>query len=85
METTYENQGGIEVLVILLDVVCIIVDRLLLVDRVEIEAGVVVLDGLEECPESILEAAIVQRHVVEAMLDIERTTLDRFAAEGCPF
>ena len=65
--TTYEDQGGVEVLVVLLDVVCIILDRLPLVHRVEIEAGVVVLDGLEECPESILEATFIQRYVVEAM------------------
>jgi len=64
--TTYEDQGGVEVLVVLLDVVRIVLDRLLLVDRVEIEAGVVVLDGLEECSESILEATSVQRHVVKA-------------------
>jgi len=63
---TYEDQGGVEVLVVLLDVVRIILDRLLLVHRVEIETGVVVLDGLEECPESILEATFVQR-VVEGM------------------
>jgi len=86
METTYEDQGGVEVLVVLLDVVRVILDCLLFVDRVEIETGIVILDGLEECSESILEAAIVQRHVVEAMLDIERTILDRFAAEArCPF
>ena len=38
--TTYEDQGGVEVLVVLLDVVCIILDRLPLVHRVEIEARV---------------------------------------------
>jgi hypothetical protein len=53
---TYENQGGIEVLVVLLDVVRVILGRLPLVHRVEIETGVVVLDGLEEHSESILEA-----------------------------
>jgi len=82
---TYENQGGVEVLVVLLDVVCIILSCLLLVHRVEIEVGVVVLDGLEKRSESILEATFVQWHVVEAMWDTERTTLDRFVAEGCQF
>jgi len=64
---TYKDQGGVEVFVILFDIVCIILGRLLLVHRVEIETGVVVLDGLEECSESILETAFIQRRVVEAM------------------
>ena len=85
IRTTYEDQGGVEVLVVLLDVVCIIFGRLLLVHGVEIETSIVVLDGLEECPESILEATFVQRHGVAAMWDTKRTTLDRFVAEGCPF
>jgi len=42
--TTYENQGSVEVLVILLDVVRVILGRFPLVHRVEIETGVVVLD-----------------------------------------
>ena len=42
---THENQGDIEVLVVLLDVVRIILRRLLLVHGVEIEAGVVALYG----------------------------------------
>jgi len=67
IEITYEDQGGVEVLVVLFDIVRIILGRLLLVHGVEIETGVVVLDGLEECSESILETAFVQRRVVEAM------------------
>ena len=41
----YEYQGGIEVLVVLLDILHIVLGRLLLVYRIEIEAGVVGLDG----------------------------------------
>ena len=80
--TTHENQSGIEVLVVLLDVVRVVFSRLSLVHRVEIESSVVVLDGLEQCPKSILEAAFVQQHVVETMWDVERTTVDQSAAEG---
>ena len=54
---THEDQGGIEVLVVLLDVVNIILCGFPLVHRIEIESGIVVLDGLEECSECILEAA----------------------------
>ena len=56
----YEYQGGIEVVVVLLDVVRIVLGRLPLVHGVEVEAGIVGLDGLEESPESILEAASAQ-------------------------
>ena len=55
------------VLVILLDILSIALSRLPLVHRVEIEIGVVILDGLEKCSESILEATFVQQHVVEMM------------------
>jgi len=58
---TYEDQRGVEVFVVLLDIVRVILGRLLLVHRIEIETGVVVLDRLEERPESILEAMFVQR------------------------
>jgi len=66
-KAAYEDQGGVEVLVVLLNIVCVILDRLLLVHGVEIETGVIVLDGLEEYSESILKAMFVQRHVVEAI------------------
>ena len=56
---TYENQGGVEVLVVLLDIVHIVLGRLPLVHRVEIEAGIIVLYGLEEFSESILETTFV--------------------------
>ena len=56
MAVTHENQGGIEVLVVLLDIICIVLHCLPLVHRVEVEAVVVGLDGLEERFEGILEA-----------------------------
>jgi len=65
-KTAYEDQGGVEVFVVLLDVICVILVGLPLVHRVEIETGIIVLDGLEECSESILEATLVQRYVVKA-------------------
>ena len=52
---THENQGSVEVLVVLLDIVGIILGGLLLVHRIEIKTGIVVLDGLEEGSESIPE------------------------------
>ena len=55
-QTTHKNQGGIEILVVLLDIVGVVLGRLLLVHRVEVETSVVVLDGLEERSESILNA-----------------------------
>ena len=57
---TYENQGGIEVLIVLLDIVCVILGRLPLVHSVEVGAGVVGLDGLEESFESILKTVTGQ-------------------------
>ena len=64
--TTYKNQGGIEVLVVFLDVVGVVLCRLPLVHRVEVETSIVVLDGLEERSESILETASAQRRAVRA-------------------
>ena len=63
----HENQGGIEVLVVLLDVVGVVLGRLPLVHCVEVKTRIVVLDGLEERSESILEATFVQRHAARAM------------------
>ena len=60
-ELTHKNQGGIEVLVVLPDIVRVIFSRLFLVRSIEVEACVVTLDGLEEHPESILEAMSVRR------------------------
>ena len=64
MVVTHENQGGIEVLVILLDIICIVLCRLPFVDRIEIEAGVFGLDGLEESSESILKTMAAQRSAI---------------------
>jgi len=56
-QATHEYQGGIEVLVVLLDVVGIILGCHLLVHGVEVDARIAALDRLEESSESILEAA----------------------------
>ena len=76
--TTYENEGGVEVLVVLPDVVGVILGRLPLVHGVEVETRIVVLDGLEERSESVLKTTFVQRHAVRATSVIRRTTLGRF-------
>ena len=81
---TYENQGGVEVLVILPDIVCIVLCCLPLVHRIEVESGVIALDRLKERSEGILEARSVQRPATEPMQDLRRTTLGQFAAAGSP-
>ena len=53
---THENQGGVEVFIVLLDIVGIIFGCLLLVDGVEVDTRVVGLDGLQERSESVLYA-----------------------------
>ena len=53
---THEDQGGVEIVVILLHVLVIVLDRLSLVHCVEIEFGVLVFDGLEVHPQGILDA-----------------------------
>ena len=80
----YEYQSGIEVLVVLLDVVGIVLGRLPLVHGVEVEARIAGLDWLEESSESILEAASGQQLATKATECIERTTWDRFGAVGTP-
>ena len=65
-QATHEYQGSIEVLVVLLDVVHIILCRLPLVYCIEIEPGVVSLDGLEECSESVLKTGTRQSAVQAA-------------------
>ena len=57
---THKNQGSVKVFVILLNVVRIVLGRLPLVHRIEIETSIVILDRLEESSESILEAALVR-------------------------
>ena len=56
----HENQGGVEVIIVLLDVISIILGHLFLVHCVEIKASVAILDGLEERYKSILEAMLAQ-------------------------
>lgn len=72
-QAAHEYQGGIQVLVILLDVVRIVVSRLPLVHRVEIEPGVVVLDGLEERPEGVFQTAFIRRSAMQAVEFVDRT------------
>jgi len=55
----YKNQAGIEILVILLHVLGIIGRRLSFVHGVEVEPGVIVLDGLEVHAHGFLDAVRV--------------------------
>jgi len=84
-EPTHENQGGIEVLVVLPDIVRVVFGCLFLVRRIEVETGVVALDRLKEHPESILEATSVQRPATQPMQNAKRTILGRFAVVESPF
>ena len=63
---THEYQGGVEVLIILLDIVHAVLGRLLLVHRIEVEARIIGLDGSKESSENILEAVFGQRLVAQA-------------------
>ena len=72
---THEYQGGIEVLVVLLDVVGIVLGRLPLVHGVEVETGIVGLDGLKESSESILEATSSRRSTVQAIPGVDRKSV----------
>jgi len=67
LHTTYENEGSVEIFVVFLDVVSVVLGRLLLVHRVEVEASIVVLDRLEERSECILEATSFQRSTTHAI------------------
>lgn len=58
---TYENQDGIEVLMMSPDKIHIVLGRLPLVHHVEVEAGIAGLGGLVERSESILEPTHAQR------------------------
>jgi len=51
----------------LLDVVRIVLGRLPLVHGVEVDAGIIGLDGLEERPQGVLEATPSQRSAMQAM------------------
>ena len=82
---THKNQGGVEVLAILLYKVHIVFRRLPLVHRIEVDTRVVTLDGLEECSECIFEATEVGWSAMEATQRVERTISDRFATVRIPF
>ena len=79
-----EDQRGIEVLVVLLDIFCIIFGRLPLVYCIEVETGVVNLNGLEEHSESILKTTSLSDQPSEPYNTAEHTILDRFAMMGPP-
>ena len=51
----------------------------------EVESLIVGLDGLEEGPESISEAAFGQQSAMRATRHVIRTILDRFSAAGSLF
>ena len=53
---TDEDQGDVDILVVLPHVFGIVLERLLLVHGVEIKFGIVVLDGLEIHSQSLLDA-----------------------------
>ena len=52
---THKNQGGVEIVVVLLHVIGVILRRLSFVHCVEIKPGVVILDRLEVHPEGLLD------------------------------
>jgi len=57
---TYENQGGVQILIVLLHVFGIVLHRLPLVHGIEIDLRVIVLDGLEVHPEGLLDAVYLK-------------------------
>ena len=79
---THKNECGIEVFVILLDVVHIVLGRLPLVHGVEVDTGIIGLDGLEERSQGVLEATPSQRTATQTMEGVKHTTLDRFVTVG---
>jgi len=82
---THEDECGVEVFVVLLDIVCIVLGRLLLVHGVEVDAGIVGLDGREKRSQGILEATLSQQSRTRTMERVKRTTLNRFVVAGIPF
>jgi len=82
---THKNQGGVEVPVVLLDIVRIMLGCLPLVHRIEVETGVISLDGLKERSESILETTLIQRSATQPTSYAELTTSDRFVVAESPF
>ena len=60
--------------------------RLPVIHGIEVEAGIVGLDGLEESPESILQATFGQRRKRYGILwRVRRTTFDLFSVAGSLF
>jgi len=56
---THENQGGVEIFIVVLHVFGVVLGHLPFVHGVEIDFGVIVLDGLEEHPEGVLDARVL--------------------------
>ena len=68
-----------------LDAVLVVPGRLFLVYRVEFEAGIVALGGLDQRSKSVLNATPVQGSAARATWCLKRTTLGRFAVDtGVP-
>ena len=80
---THEYQSCIEVLIVLLDVVCIVLSRFLSVNGVEVEFRVVGLGGFEERSKGISEATFPGRSVVRGMQYVKHTT--SIHSGGVPF
>jgi len=57
---TYKNQCSIEVIIILLDIVCVMLGCFPLVHCIEVKMGVIILDRWEELSEGILETMSIQ-------------------------
>lgn len=64
---THENQCGIELLVVLLDVAGVVLGRLSLVYLPEVDVGIVGLDGLGKRSGRILRAESVQESATQAI------------------
>ena len=55
---TDEDQGGVEIIIVLLHAPVIVLIRLLFVHGVEVELGIIVFNGFEVHPQSLLDAVI---------------------------
>ena len=77
-QSTYEYQCCVEILVVFLDVVRIVLGRFPLVHGVEVNAGVICLDGRDEVSQNVMDAGSGQRTAIRGRNGIERTTSDRF-------
>ena len=76
---THENQGGVKIFIVLFHVLGVILGRLSLVHGVQIELGIVALDGLEAHPQSLLDAMWVSSFAFTTNpKPLERTTEDRY-------